>query len=63
VVGFAVADGAATRPLAGARITGAIGTLLRGIEERGRDLTFLPAAGGLLGAPTLLVTDLEIVPR
>jgi len=62
VVGFAVDGGAASHPVAGARLTGAIGALLRGVEAVGRDLTFLPAAGGLLGAPTLLVTDLEIVP-
>jgi len=63
VVGFAVAGGHVRHPVAGARLTGSIGALLRGIEAVGRDLTFLPAGGGLLGAPTLLVTDLEIVPR
>lgn len=63
VLGFAVDGGSASHPIAGARVTGAIGALLRGIEGVGRDLSFLPAAGGLLGAPTLLVTGLEIVPR
>ncbi len=62
VVGFAVDGGAASHPVAGARLTGSIGALLRGIEGVGRDLTFLPVGGGLLGAPTLLVTDLEILP-
>ena len=62
VVGFAVDGGAASHPVAGARLTGAIGALLRGVEGVGRDLSFLPVAGGLIGSPTLLVTDLEIVP-
>lgn len=60
VVGLSVDGGAASAPVAGARLTGGIGTLLRGVEAVGRDLAFQPAAGGLLGAPTLLVSGLEI---
>lgn len=62
VVGLSVDGGAASRPVAGARLTGGIGTLLRGVEAVGRDLAFQPVAGGLLGAPTLLVSGLEIEP-
>jgi len=63
VVGFAVEGGVAASPIAGVRLTGGLGTLLRGVEAVGRDLLFQPAAGGLVGSPTLLVSGLEIQPR
>ncbi len=61
VVGFAVERGEAAAPLAGARLQGAIGALLRGVDGIGRDLAFGPLAGALIGAPTLRVTGLEVV--
>lgn len=61
VVGFAVERGEAAAPLAGARLQGAIGALLRGIDGVGRDLAFGPLAGGLIGSPTLRASGLEIV--
>jgi predicted Zn-dependent protease len=60
VVGFAVDGGRSAGPVAGARITGGIGALLRGVEAVARDLTFQPVGSGLIGAPTLLVTGVEI---
>lgn len=63
VVGLAVESGVATSPVAGALLTGGLGALLRGVEAVARDLHFQPAAGGLIGSPTLLVSGLEIQPR
>ncbi len=61
VCGFAVQGGRASAPVAKAWLCGSLGGLLRGIEGVARDLVFLPI-DGLLGAPTLLVTGLEIRP-
>ena len=61
VVGFAVERGEAAAPLAGARLQGALGALLRGVDGVARDLAFQPLAGGMLGAPTLRVSGLELV--
>ncbi len=61
VVGFAVERGQAAAPLAGARLQGALGALLRGVDGVARDLAFFPLAGGMLGAPTLRVRGLELV--
>ncbi len=61
VLGFAVERGEAAAPLAGARLQGAIGTLLRGIDGVARDLAFRPLAGGMIGAPTIRVSGLEVV--
>ncbi len=61
VVGFAVERGEAAAPLAGARLQGAIGALLRGIDGVARDLTFRPLAGGMIGGPTIRVSGLEVV--
>ena len=60
VVGFTVERGRPASPLAGARVEGGVGSLLRGIGAAARDLAFLPLGGGMVGAPTLLVTGLEI---
>ncbi|HEX6199633.1 MAG TPA: metallopeptidase TldD-related protein, partial [Thermoanaerobaculia bacterium] len=64
VVGFALnrgtQGGRGTTPVAGAVLEGGIGSCLRGIAAAGRDLAFLPLAGGMVGSPTLLVTGLEI---
>ncbi|HEX5759565.1 MAG TPA: metallopeptidase TldD-related protein, partial [Thermoanaerobaculia bacterium] len=59
VCGFAVSGGRAAAPLAGARISGNIAALLQGIRAAARDLTFFPG-DGMLGAPTLLVSGLEL---
>lgn len=63
VVGFVVDGGAAAAPVANARLSGALGALLRGVEAVGRDLLFQPVAGGLVGSPTLLLRGLEMGPR
>jgi PmbA protein len=59
VCGFAVASGRASAPVAKAWLCGSLGGFLRGVDAVARDLAFLPL-DGLLGAPTLLVTGLEI---
>jgi len=59
VCGFGLVQGRARSPLARGWLCGGIGALLRGVRAVGRDLTFLPA-GGMVGAPTLLLTGLEI---
>lgn len=59
-VGFTVERGRAAAPLAGATVEGSVGSFLRSVEAVARDLTFYPLAGGMLGAPTVLVTGLEI---
>jgi hypothetical protein len=40
-------------------LAGGIGALLRGVGAVARDLRFFPL-GGMIGAPTLLLTGLEI---
>jgi len=62
VAGFAITDGKALYPVARARLTGAVTALLRGLKAQARDLAFLPLQG-LLGAPTLLITGIEITPE
>ncbi len=59
VCGFAVAAGQASAPVSGAWLCGGIGTFLRGIAAVGRDLTFHPL-DGMIGAPTVLATGLEL---
>ncbi|MES1240124.1 MAG: metallopeptidase TldD-related protein [Acidobacteriota bacterium] len=59
VCGFAVEGGRASAPVARAWLCGGIGDLLQGIAGAGRDLTFLPLAG-MIGAPTVLATGLEL---
>ena len=59
VCGFAVQSGRASVPIARAWLCGGIGAFLRGIVGVGRDLTFQPL-DGMIGAPTVLVTGLEL---
>ncbi|MFL6193544.1 MAG: metallopeptidase TldD-related protein [Thermoanaerobaculia bacterium] len=59
VCGFAVQSGRASAPVAGAWLSGGIGAFLKGIAGVGRDLTFHPL-DGMIGAPTVLVTGLEL---
>ena len=60
VVGFTVERGRPASPLAGATVEGSVGGLLRGIDAVARVLAFSPLAGGMIGAPSLLVSGLEI---
>ncbi len=59
VCGFEVQKGVATAPLSRVWIEGGIGSLLRGIQAVARDLCFEPI-GGMIGAPTILVSGLGI---
>lgn len=59
VCGFAVESGRASAPVARAWLCGGISDFLQGIAGVGRDLTFQPLAG-MIGAPTLLVSGLEL---
>lgn len=59
VCGFAVEGGRASAPVARAWLCGGIGDLLQGIAGTARDLTFLPLTG-MIGAPTVLATGLEL---
>ncbi len=59
VCGFAVQGGRSSAPVGGAWLCGGIGALLRGVQGVARDLAFFPL-DGMLGAPTLLVTGLEL---
>jgi predicted Zn-dependent protease len=60
VCGFGLDQGRATATLGRAWLTGSISALLHGIRAVARDLAFLPLAGAMIGAPTLLVTGLEL---
>jgi predicted Zn-dependent protease len=62
VCGFAVQNGTASAPVAGAWLTGGIGAFLKGIAAVGRDLAFHPLQG-MIGSPTALVTGLELQSR
>ncbi len=59
VCGFALRQGRAAAPLAGAWLTGSISSWLRGIQGVARDLEFEPWSG-MIGSPTTLVTGLEL---
>jgi predicted Zn-dependent protease len=59
VCGFAVRAGRAAGPIAHAWLCGTIGAFLRGVTGVARDLAFLPL-DGMIGAPTLLATGLEL---
>lgn len=60
VYGFCLERGQAVGAVAQAELVGSIRALLRGILHTARDLTFLPIAGGMIGAPTVLVRGLEL---
>jgi PmbA protein len=59
VSGFALRQGKAVSPLAGAELVGSISGWLHGIQASARDLEFRSLAG-MLGSPTTLVTGLEL---
>jgi predicted Zn-dependent protease len=58
VCGFAVESGRAIAPLT-AWLCGSAAALFKGLAGVARDLSFLPL-DGMIGAPTLLVTGLEL---
>ncbi len=60
VCGFEVAQGAAQRSIGRVWLCGGVGALMRGVRAAARDLAFIPSGGGIVGAPTLLVSGLEI---
>lgn len=59
--GFAVEHGRVRGAIPRARLGGSIRQLFRGIRAVGDDLRFLPAPGAV-GAPTLLLTGLQLEP-
>jgi PmbA protein len=59
--GFLVERGRAAGPLPKACLRGSLAALLKGVAGVARDLAFLPL-DGMIGAPTLLVTGLELAP-
>ncbi len=59
VCGFAVQGGRSSAPVRGAWLCGSVTSLLRGVQAAARDLAFFPL-DGMIGAPTLLVTGLEL---
>lgn len=63
VCGFAIDGGRPTGAVSGAWLVGSVSSLLNGFLEVARDLTFLPARSGLLGAPSVLVKGLELRQR
>ncbi len=63
VCGFAIDSGQPTGSITGAWLVGTVSSFLNGVQAVARDLTFLPSAPGLIGAPTLLVRGLEIRQR
>lgn len=59
VGGFAVRDGRPTAAITGASLSGSISGLLAGVRAVARDLAWTPVAG-LMGSPSLLVSDLDL---
>lgn len=60
VCGFSIDSGQPTGSVTGAWLVGTVTGFLNGVLSVARDLTFLPSAPGLIGAPTLLVRGLEL---
>lgn len=59
--GFSVRDGVAERPVSRAVLAGRLSTLLKGVQEVARDLSFAPL-GAMIGAPSVLVQSLDVGP-
>lgn len=59
VGGFRVRAGRPTATISGATLSGTVSRLLSGLEAVARDVTFFPH-GGLLGAPSLLISGLDV---
>jgi PmbA protein len=62
VAGYVLASGSAPEPFRLAWMVGSVSAFLRGIQAVARDLAWRPEAGGLVGAPTLLVGGLDLEP-
>lgn len=60
VCGFAIEAGQATSSVSRAWLCGSLSSFFGGILDVGRDLTFLPALGGMVGSPSLRVRGLEL---
>lgn len=61
VSGLHLAAGRAVSPLGRVRLCGDVASLLAGIRELGRDLSFVPG-DGMFGAPSMLVSGLRVLP-
>lgn len=59
VCGFTLQAGAAVAPAGPLVLVAGVAALLRGVQAVARDLTFFPL-DGMIGAPSLLVTGLEL---
>lgn len=62
VLGYSVREGRAQGPLADTSLNGTLAALLGGIRTAARDLTYFPY-DGMIGAPTLRVSALELRAR
>lgn len=60
VLGFAVVGGRPSAPVKGVRLHGSLRSLLRGVAGVGRDLRFVPRGRGVVGAPTMLLSGVEV---
>lgn len=60
VCGFAIEAGQATSSVSRAWLGGSLSSFFGGVLGVGRDLTFLPALGGMVGSPSLRVRGLEL---
>jgi predicted Zn-dependent protease len=60
VVGFAVQSGRPSTPVRSVRLQGSLRALLRGVAGVARDLRFLPRGRSVMGAPTLLLSGVEV---
>jgi PmbA protein len=60
VLGFAVQSGRPGAPVRGVRLQGSLRALLRGVAGVGRDLRFQPRGRDVMGAPTMLLTGVEV---
>lgn len=63
VAGFSLEKGRPSQPVARAMLCGSLRSFLRGVQAAARDLEFFPLAGGMLGAPSVLTTGLEVRER
>jgi PmbA protein len=60
VMGFAVQSGRPSAPVKGVRLQGSLRALLRGVAGVARDLRLVPRGRGVVGAPTLLLSGVEV---
>lgn len=60
VEGFAIEKGHPASPISKGWLTGSVKALFGGLQAVARDLSFVPARRGLVGAPSVLVRGLEL---